>query len=766
MKSPVGEGLLTRACGRSEKDKIIQPTRGAQRLRLIIITWAILIVFSSITAAQEEDKTPPKIKDFHVNPMFFSPNGDGVEDVTVIWAEADEEVEWEVSISKGANLILATYTARGYSFTIKWDGWSEVLAATVPNGRYTIYIHATDSSGNHKLITTWVNVLNSTTPQSTIEQLKKAKKDTDHDGLTDEEEKAKGTNPYLSDTDDDGYIDSEDPNPLDPGKPGKPKPIKQASGESPTINIEVHPPKFSPNEDGLDDGVIIYAEASEDVRWVVYIKNPHGEYIQKILGDKSRRFKARWKGLDNLGETVPDGEYTIELIAKGDRGETLKTATVEVSGSPSPPKFPKKKSLPPRISNAKVSPPKFSPNGDGVNDSVVISAEASEEIEEWLVSIVNVEDKESYEKIWGIKGKRLRIDWDGVSHASGRPVPNGKYMVLIYAEGEGGIARASIPLEVVDSPNKNKAKTKSRRIPKERIEEAPSGITMSNIRLPWRIGRGEASRGTVVFHNAEARDRAVVLTMTLSPHPSYVSVIPDTANLLIPAGSSASQEFKILPEKWAAREEYSLEFRLQEDGEEVYYGALPIKIGGGVQRTAVKIDSDTLVVVRSDLPVDFFSAQSYTEPNGAPIIRLNPGGLTEEDLERLNGYIGSGIRRAVIVGGPEAVPFSIEYQLQVFGFNVERIGGANRYETASLVSLLWEAAETAVIGSGEDPELLEEACRLAISRRAPLLLSKPIGLPRETLQALHALGVKKAIIGPGVQGPVVEELEGEGIAVG
>jgi len=58
------------------------------------------------------------------------------------------------------------------------------------------------------------------------------KLDSDGDGLTDEQEKALGTNPYNADTDGDGLIDSIDPNPLVP-EPNTP-PIAKA-GEDQTV---------------------------------------------------------------------------------------------------------------------------------------------------------------------------------------------------------------------------------------------------------------------------------------------------------------------------------------------------------------------------------------------------------------------------------------------------------------------------------------------------------------------------------------------------
>ncbi len=655
----------------------------------------------------------------------LSPDGDGVDDEITITAMAGEEVEWYVYIRNETGASFEKmWGGIGKSLNIGWNGSTDLSEGPVPNGTYSIVVTAYTDRGKTERATI-IEVLRSPTP----------------------------------------------------------KDVSPKKTKTPIIKkVEATPRIFSPNGDGIDDNVTVTAEAKERVKWRLLIKGAQDGliYLEREAGEGSF-LEISWDGLDDSRTVVPSQNYIIWVLAEDSTGLVHSTGTrVNVKDTPTSPVYrgappespspPGKAGAPPKsgavkppvLSNVEALPSRFSPNGDGVDDSVVISAEASEEISEWLISIVEVEDKEPYEKRDRIKGKNLKISWDGISPFLKGTVPDGKYLVLISAEGEGGVAQTSLTIEVVDSPNK---KTLAQRIPKERIEEALGGITISEIDLPGVIKRGGVISGTVTFQNAEDRDRTVSLTMSLKPLSNAVSIAPDRIELRIPAKSSAKQEIKILPERWANGGDYALEIRLVEGGEDIYYGAIPFQISRSVEKPPTKISSETLVVVRSDILVDFVTAQSYARPNNAPVIKLNPGGLTGGDLKALKEYFDSGIKKAVIVGGPVAVPQAIEYQLTELGFLVERIGGANRFETSTMVALLWEKAETTVIANGEDETAYSDAYELAIRNKVPLLLSTSGNLPESILNAIRTLGVKKVIIGLGIKAPVVDKLREMGVEI-
>ena len=77
----------------------------------------------------------------------------------------------------------------------------------------------------------------------------------------------------------------------------------------------------------------------------------------------------------------------------------------------------------------------------------------------------------------------------------------------------------------------------------------------------------------------------------------------------------------------------------------------------------------------------------------------------------------------------------------------EVIGGANRYETAVLISKrLYDSADTVILTTGKDfPDALS-AGPLAVQVKAPILLSQVNNIPTETLAEIERLKAKKVII--------------------
>lgn len=118
-----------------------------------------------------------------------------------------------------------------------------------------------------------------------------------------------------------------------------------------------------------------------------------------------------------------------------------------------------------------------------------------------------------------------------------------------------------------------------------------------------------------------------------------------------------------------------------------------------------------------------------------------------DEIERL------GAERAIILGGERAVPPEVEQALaDQFGMEVMRIGGANRFETASLVAeaIVDELGDTwsrmAFVTTGRNfPDALA-ASPLAASARWPIFLADSTGLSPETEQVMSDLGVWQVVV--------------------
>lgn len=135
----------------------------------------------------------------------------------------------------------------------------------------------------------------------------------------------------------------------------------------------------------------------------------------------------------------------------------------------------------------------------------------------------------------------------------------------------------------------------------------------------------------------------------------------------------------------------------------------------------------------------------------APILLTRGGSLPPvvlAEIDRLNAT------SAVILGGEGAVDPSVEAVLcELFGDDaVQRIGGADRYETAEMIAREVVAVSddaydgTCLIATGTDfPDALA-ASPLSAARRWPLLLTAPNGLSGPTVLVLSEIGVTRALV--------------------
>jgi putative cell wall-binding protein len=126
-----------------------------------------------------------------------------------------------------------------------------------------------------------------------------------------------------------------------------------------------------------------------------------------------------------------------------------------------------------------------------------------------------------------------------------------------------------------------------------------------------------------------------------------------------------------------------------------------------------------------------------------------------------------GASKAYILGGTSAVSAGVEAALktELGAAGVERIGGANRYETAELIGAevgavrspsAWDHVAFVATGSGFADSVAASPISVATTR--PLYLAGPAGLRAETLQAMEDAGVHWVIIlgGPGAVSAAVK----------
>ena len=197
------------------------------------------------------------------------------------------------------------------------------------------------------------------------------------------------------------------------------------AGRLPTVKIilQADPGVFSPNNDGMDDvtELVIAGENLEKVEeWKFRIKDKDGAIISRKSGE-ILPISIAWDGTDTEGKIVPDGLYTCQieteewgrLPAKSEWTTTLVDNTL-----------PKAEII--------ITTGAFSPNGDGIDDTVTLQLKAQDanEIRSWMVEIYNKQGKLA-KTFKAEEPPPQSIVWDGKDDYYKTTIPAGEYRVKL-----------------------------------------------------------------------------------------------------------------------------------------------------------------------------------------------------------------------------------------------------------------------------------------------------------------------------------------------
>jgi len=183
-------------------------------------------------------------------------------------------------------------------------------------------------------------------------------------------------------------------------------------------------------------------------------------------------------------------------------------------------------------------------------------------------------------------------------------------------------------------------------------------------------------------------------------------------------------------------------FRLE--GTDRYATALAVSRSTFATGTAT-----TTVIASGENFPDALAASSLSGAYGGPLLltrrgKLPPGVLAE--LDRI------GSTDVVIVGGSAAVDDDVANTLIMAGLSVERIAGADRYETAAAVTdelmevLGVTTLPTVFLARGDlFPDALA-AAPIAHARGIPVLLTRPAALPAPTLDAIASAEATEIVV--------------------
>ncbi len=200
----------------------------------------------------------------------------------------------------------------------------------------------------------------------------------------------------------------------------------------PSAQIMIPYNEFSPDEDGHQDTLDIFIkEPSKELIWTGLISRLDGGNVLRLeWADVPSDFQWNGTGADN--KMVPDGEYTFLLSATDQAGNSFSAgSSTLVKDSSRPPV------------SAQLSRLVFSPNGDGVLDTLTLrlAAENSDRIVSASLMLIDQSGK-TIAAVPAPDKFPAEVEVTGLS-AGGRAIPDGLYYIRFNAEYRNG-ARPSV----------------------------------------------------------------------------------------------------------------------------------------------------------------------------------------------------------------------------------------------------------------------------------------------------------------------------------
>ncbi|MEW5815862.1 MAG: FlgD immunoglobulin-like domain containing protein [Spirochaetota bacterium] len=192
-----------------------------------------------------------------------------------------------------------------------------------------------------------------------------------------------------------------------------------------TAELKVSEPYFSPNKDGKKETVRIVTNVTKTDRVesaTLTVRDSDGTPVRSVQQDRVPQV-FEWDGLSTIKRVVPDGTYTVVLDVLYRSGHLVSAAPVTVYVD----------TMYPAIA-LKADDLLFSPDGDGVKDTITIRQESSFE-DLWEGIGLNAKGEIIGRISW--KGNAVDFVWDG-KDSTGKVVPDGTYIYRVSATDRAG----------------------------------------------------------------------------------------------------------------------------------------------------------------------------------------------------------------------------------------------------------------------------------------------------------------------------------------
>lgn len=363
------------------------------------------------------DNRPPFVEPTLAFPAF-SPNGDGrLDTITIFQRRATVEDSWIAEMQDSGGTVVRTWRWTGALPDLTWDG-TDAEGALLPSDSYTYHIRSTDRAGNAASFTAPVITLDVRSREASVTlgaQVFSPNGDGQQDTVA---VRLEGTDRAAVETASLTVVDvrgavvrnlrlrvdtrelvfdgrADDGSVLPDGGYRVVLSGRYRNGDllqtaSPLLMVDTAPPAatvaaeyrlFSPDGDGRRDAVRIRHSLGLDASAEGVLRDAAGREVRRLTwtgGDHD----LIWDGTDATGQLVADGLYRYELQATDEAGNRRSAAVdlIRVDTRPVP---------------VTVEPLQtgFSPNGDGLFDTLTLRMTLPEsvEVERWELAVVPAE---------------------------------------------------------------------------------------------------------------------------------------------------------------------------------------------------------------------------------------------------------------------------------------------------------------------------------------------------------------------------------------
>ncbi len=408
------------------------------------------------------DNTPPTLsltRPAGADGSIFSPDGDGNKDSFTIVQESSVEDLWKASVIDAGGAALRTWEFKGSALgSLSWDGKNNE-GQVVPDGVYQYQASATDRAGNKGRAQVDNIIVNTQQPPVSI-AIDQAAFSPNGDGVQDvltlspnvpvraglsgwslSVVDASGAERWARSGNDSASLvaryafDGKDTagRALPEGEYRTRLIVTYVNGHRPTVwspafIIDLTPPNatvsvdreaFNPLGD-VRAKLLVRQTGSMEDRWLGEIINEQDKAVKSWTFIGQPDAELSWDGSDDAGRTVDDGLYRYRLSATDRAGNSLRVQSSMVKVDT------EKKAV--RLSLDKRA---FSPNGDGVNDTLTLLPElqSSSQLRDWTLSLTNAAGQVQ-RRFTGRASLPARVTWDGKTDA-GALVVDGSYLAVL-----------------------------------------------------------------------------------------------------------------------------------------------------------------------------------------------------------------------------------------------------------------------------------------------------------------------------------------------